>query len=79
MVEKRARLATIADRHGIDIRTAALQFAAAPPIVSAIIPGARVPGQVEANIQSMKVSIPKGFWDELREQKLITADALIPT
>lgn len=79
VVEKRARLATIADRHGIDIRTAALQFAAAPPIVSAIIPGARVPGQVEANIQSMKVSIPKGFWDDLREQKLITADAPIPT
>ncbi|MBX9446017.1 MULTISPECIES: aldo/keto reductase [Dickeya] len=79
VVEKRARLATIADRHGIDIRTAALQFAAAPSIVSAIIPGARTPEQVKANIQSMKVSIPRAFWDELREQKLITADAPVPT
>lgn len=78
VVEKRARLAAVADRHGIDIRTAALQFAAAPSIVSAIIPGARTPGQVEANIRSMKVDIPKAFWDELREEKLINADAPVP-
>ncbi|HSI40453.1 MAG TPA: aldo/keto reductase [Xanthobacteraceae bacterium] len=78
VVEKRARLAAVADRHGIDLRTAALQFAAAPRIVSAIIPGARVPGQVEANIQSMKVNIPKSFWDELRAEKLITESAPIP-
>ncbi|RYC47008.1 aldo/keto reductase [Pectobacterium zantedeschiae] len=79
VVEKRAHLAKIADRHGVDIRTAALQFAAAPSIVSAIIPGARAPAQVKANIQSMKVGIPQAFWDELREQKLISRDAPIPT
>lgn len=78
VVEKRAQLAEVAKRHGIDIRTAALQFAAAPSIVSAIVPGSRVPGQVEANIQSMKVSIPKTFWDELRERKLILSDAPVP-
>ncbi len=78
IVEKRARLAAVADRHGIDIRTAALQFAAAPAIVSAIVPGARAPGQVEANIQSMKVGIPPAFWDDLRDQKLISADAPVP-
>ncbi|WP_199852455.1 hypothetical protein [Rhizobium sp. H4] len=38
VVEKRARLAEVARRHGIDIRTAALQFAAAPSIVSATGP-----------------------------------------
>lgn len=78
VVEKRARVAAVADKHGIDIRTAALQFAAAPSIVSAIVPGSRVRGQVEANIQSMKVSIPNAFWAELREQKLITKDAPVP-
>jgi D-threo-aldose 1-dehydrogenase len=78
VAEKRAQLADVAKRHGIDIRTAALQFAAAPTIVSAIVPGSRVPGQVEANIQSMKVSIPAAFWDELRERKLILPDAPVP-
>jgi D-threo-aldose 1-dehydrogenase len=79
VVEKRARLAAVANRHGIDIRTAALQFAAAPSIVSAIVPGARVPGQVQANIQSMKVKIPKAFWDDLRNEAIIEPDAPVPT
>lgn len=78
VVEKRNRIAAVADKHGIDIRTAALQFAAAPSIVSAIVPGSRVPGQVEANIQSMKVSIPQAFWDQLREEKLIGKNAPVP-
>lgn len=74
VVEKRAQIAEIAKRHGIDIRTAALQFAAAPSIVSTVLAGSRAPGQVEANIQSLKVSIPAAFWDELRERKLILPD-----
>lgn len=77
-MEKRARLATIADRFGIDIRTAALQFAAAPSIVSAVIPGARVPGQVRANAESMKVAIPPEFWSTLRREGLIASDAPVP-
>lgn len=77
-VEKRAQILKIADQFGIDIRTAALQFAAAPKIVSAIVPGSRIAGQVEANAQSMKVSIPAEFWQELRKQGLISENAPIP-
>ncbi|QWT39775.1 aldo/keto reductase [Dickeya dadantii] len=77
-VEKRAQLATIADRFGVDIRTAALQFAAAPTIVSAVIPGARVPGQVRANADSMKVAIPPAFWETLRREGLIAPNAPVP-
>lgn len=77
-IEKRARLMAIADQFGIDIRTAALQFAAAPRIVSAIIPGSRVPGQVEANALSMKVGIPAEFWQTLRSEKLIAENAPLP-
>jgi len=76
--DKRARLAAIADQHGIDIRTAALQFAAAPAVVAAIIPGARVPGQVQANAASMRVAIPASFWESLRRERLISAEAPVP-
>ena len=76
--EKRARLAVAAERHGIDIRTAALQFAAAPAIVSAIIPGARTPAQVQANAASMRIAIPAAFWETLRSEGLISAQAPIP-
>ncbi|GKS77141.1 aldo/keto reductase [Acidovorax sp. SUPP950] len=76
--DKRARLAVVADRHGIDIRTAALQFAAAPAVVSAIIPGARAPGQVQANVASMRVTIPASFWESLRREGLISRQAPVP-
>jgi len=76
--DRRARLVVLADRHGIDIRTAALQFAAAPAVVSAIIPGARVPGQVKANADSMRVAIPAAFWESLRREALISPQAPIP-
>ncbi len=77
-VEKRARIAAVADQHGIDLRTAALQFAAAPDIVSAIIPGARAAGQVQANAESMRVAVPPAFWEALRREGLISRQAPVP-
>lgn len=78
-IEKRARIMAVASQHGIDIHTAALQFAAAHPQVSAIIPGARSPGQIIANVQAMKVGIPAAFWEDLKSQSLIDAQAPVPS
>ncbi|MCQ3000705.1 aldo/keto reductase [Pseudomonas syringae] len=78
-IEKRARIMAVASQHGIDIHTAALQFAAAHPQVSAIIPGARSPGQIIANAQAMKVGIPAAFWEDLKSQSLIDAQAPVPS
>ena len=79
MLDKRRRLAAACNRFGIDMRTAALQFAAAPPVVAAVIPGSRSAAQARANIASMTVAIPPGFWDALRRERLISTDAPIPT
>jgi len=75
---KRAKIAAVCERHGIDLRTAALQFADAPEVVSSIIPGARTPEQVKANVASMDIAIPADFWAELKQEKLIAADAPVP-
>jgi len=75
---KRAKIAAICERHGIDLRTAALQFADAPSVVSCIVPGARTPEQVSANVASMSIAIPADFWAELKKEKLIAADAEVP-
>lgn len=77
-MEKRARIMAVADRFGIDVRTAALQFAAAPSIVSAVIPGARAPGQMRANADSMKVAIDAEFWATLQREGLIARSAPLP-
>jgi D-threo-aldose 1-dehydrogenase len=78
MVEKRAKVVRIADRHGIDLRTASLQFAAAHPVVSSVIPGARTADQARANAESFAVEIPADFWSELQAEKLIAAGAPVP-
>lgn len=76
--EKREKISELAEKHGTDLRTAALQFSAAPDIVSAVIPGTRYPEQARENVESMKVKIPQGFWEELVEKKLISEKAPWP-
>lgn len=77
-MEKRERMNRIAQKYGVDLRTAALQFAAAPDVVTAVIPGTRSGEQAKANVESMKVKIPADFWAELKKQKLIAANAPEP-
>lgn len=77
--KRRDRMSAIALEHGIDLRTAALQFCNAHPQVAAVIPGARMPEQAEANAKSLSVTIPKAFWDALKSEALIARDAPVPT
>ena len=78
MKTKFAAISEVASRHGIDIKTAALQFAEAPSTVSAIIPGARTVQQIQENVESMKVNIPPAFWSELKAKNLIAQNAPTP-
>ena len=75
---KRDRIRKLAAEYGANLRTAALQFAAAPPTVSAIIPGASSGQQVSENIDSMKIKIPADFWTALKRENLIAENAPTP-
>ncbi len=72
---KRDKLRTVAETHGVDLRTAALQFALYPDVAVSVIPGARTPEQVTQNVASLQVDIPDAFWQELKQQGLIAANA----
>ncbi len=76
--EKREAISKVAQRHSVDLRTAALQFCAAPEVVSAVIPGAHTVQQVQENAASFEVHIPAAFWEELKQEKLIAAHAPVP-
>jgi D-threo-aldose 1-dehydrogenase len=78
MQQKFNAINKVAIKHGIDIKTAALQFAEAPKSVSAIIPGARTAQQIKENVASMKVKIPEAFWSDLKAKKLILPNAPTP-
>lgn len=77
-LEKRKRLREVASNHGVDLRTAALQFSAAPDIAVALVVGASSEQQVLADYTSMQSMIPAQFWAELKSQNLIEQNAPVP-
>ncbi|MDB5200465.1 MAG: D-threo-aldose 1-dehydrogenase [Chitinophagaceae bacterium] len=74
-IVKRDHLAAIANAYDVDLRTAALQFAAMPDVAAAVLCGARTAQQITEDIGSMKVKIPADFWAELKAEKLISEEA----
>jgi D-threo-aldose 1-dehydrogenase len=78
-IEKRERLRAVAARHGVDLRTAALQFSIAPDVAAALVVGCGSPQQVIADYTSLKTKIPQAFWADLRSEGLIENDAPVPS
>ena len=77
-IEKRERLRSVAARHGVDLRTAALQFSAAPDVAVALVVGASNDGQIVADYNALQAKIPTEFWKALRDQGLIEQEAAHP-
>ncbi|MGA2760473.1 MAG: aldo/keto reductase [Candidatus Cybelea sp.] len=78
-IEKRERLRAVAARHGVDLRTAALQFSSAPDVAAALVVGCANPQQVLADYTSLKTNVPDAFWSDLRSERLIENDAPVPS
>jgi D-threo-aldose 1-dehydrogenase len=79
LIEKRKKLLDVAAKHGVDLRTAALQFSAAPDVASALIVGCKNAQQILADYSSMQTKIPAEFWADLKAQNLIEQNAPVPT
>ena len=77
-LEKRKRLRGVASNHGVDLRTAALQFSSVPDIAAALVVGASSEQQILADYTSMQTKIPAEFWAELKAQNLIEQNAPVP-
>jgi D-threo-aldose 1-dehydrogenase len=77
-IDKRVRLRAVAERYGVDLRTAALRFSIAPDVVAALVVGCSSPQQVIADYTSLQTGIPQGFWSDLRSEGLIEGDAPLP-
>jgi D-threo-aldose 1-dehydrogenase len=76
--EKVRRLEIVASRHGVPLKAAALQFPLAHPTVATVIPGARTAAEVKDNVRMFSHPIPKGFWNELRDGRLLPEEAPVP-
>jgi D-threo-aldose 1-dehydrogenase len=74
----RDRLKGTAERYGVDLRAAALQFCAAHPVVASVIPGTKSARRVRENVNLMQQNIPGDFWAELKEDRILPENAPTP-
>jgi D-threo-aldose 1-dehydrogenase len=74
-----ARLEEICRRHDVRLAAAALQFPSFHAAVVSVVPGARSKTEIEASLALFEQVIPVDFWGELKSEKLLPADAPVPT
>ncbi|GEK34544.1 aldo/keto reductase [Kurthia sibirica] len=79
IIAKVNKIKSITDRHGISIKSAALQFSLANPAVAAVIPGASKPQRLIEDKAALNTVIPTAFWQEMRDENLISEHAPLPT
>jgi D-threo-aldose 1-dehydrogenase len=78
ILDKVARIKAIADRHGVSMKAAGLQFALANPTVAAVIPGASRPQRLAEDRAALEETVPAEFWRDLREAELVNPEAPLP-
>ncbi|MGP3637379.1 aldo/keto reductase, partial [Streptomyces sp. 24-1644] len=78
IIAKVERIKALAQRYGIGIKAAALQFSLAHPATVAAIPGATRPSRIAEDAAALTEPVPAEFWAALREEKLIAPDAPVP-
>ncbi|WP_439598902.1 aldo/keto reductase [Falsiroseomonas sp.] len=78
ILDKVARIKAIADRHGVSMKAAGLQFSLANPAVAAVIPGASRPSRIAEDRAAMEETVPVDFWRDLRQAGLVHPQAPLP-
>lgn len=78
ILTKVAAIKAIADRYGISMKAAGLQFALANPAVAAVIPGASQPGRIAEDRAAVDEAVPAQFWRDLRSAGLVHPEAPLP-
>jgi D-threo-aldose 1-dehydrogenase len=78
ILDKVARIKAIADRHGVSMKAAGLQFSLANPAVAAVIPGASRPSRIAEDRAALTEIIPGEFWHDLRHAGLVDSAAPLP-
>lgn len=78
ILKRVARIKVIAERHGVSMKAAGLQFSLANPAVAAVIPGASRPERIAEDQAAMQEIVPRSFWQDLRDASLVDPAAPLP-
>src|SRR5690606_6705996 len=71
-------IARVCDAHGVPLAAAALHFPLAHPVVASTIPGPRSAAELNQILEWWEFKIPSSLWSDLKNEKLIAADAPVP-
>jgi D-threo-aldose 1-dehydrogenase len=74
--ERAARLASICNRHGVELPAAALAFPLLHPAVAAVAVGMRSPREVDEDLRRFAAGIPGALWQDLVEQGLLPPETV---
>ncbi|MGH1558503.1 aldo/keto reductase [Caulobacter segnis] len=78
VVARVRRLEALAERHGIPLAAAALQFCLVHPAVISVIPGLGSVERVSKTLELYNTPISAAFWADLRAESLIDPRAPLP-
>ncbi|HEX8012735.1 MAG TPA: aldo/keto reductase [Casimicrobiaceae bacterium] len=78
IVERTRRIEAVCVHHNVAIAAAALQFPLAHPAVASVVTGMRSAAEAETNVANCRAEIPPAFWDELKHERLLAAEAPLP-
>jgi D-threo-aldose 1-dehydrogenase len=78
ILERVRGVSSICARFGVPLQAAALQFPLGHPAIATVLPGARSPAEVEANLRFAAHSIPGDFWRALKDADLLGRDVPVP-
>ncbi|MFF4749352.1 aldo/keto reductase [Streptomyces sp. NPDC002514] len=78
ILETVRRIRELAERHGVSVKAAALQFSLAHPAAAAAIPGATRPSRIAEDLAALREEIPAAFWHDLRQAGLVDPAAPLP-
>jgi len=75
LIDRVRRIEAIADRYGVPLAAAALQFPLAHPQVASVVPGIDSAARARHTVELYHCAIPADFWDALRGAGLLRVDA----
>lgn len=78
VLKKTRRIEDVCCAHGVSLQAAALQFPLGHSAVISVIPGATTPQHVAANVTNLTAGIPGSLWTDLKNERLLFADAPVP-
>ena len=78
ILEKTRKIQQVCARYEVPMKAAALQFPFGHPTVVSNIPGVKTKERFEENLSLLSHPIPADFWEALKTENLLAAEAPIP-